>query len=148
MCRVTKVTRTRRQARRSMYWPVPASGRRPRSRWPGSTLPCAPSAPIGCTPWRGVGGGSNRSPGPSVQSRAADVNESATEDGGAVGEGALLADVLGAALGGFHPDRREAQPGEVVRAGAHVEGADLAGQVEAVGDQLARGERGQLVGPS
>jgi hypothetical protein len=73
--------------------------------------------------------------------------ESCPQRGGALGEGPLRGCVLGTAIGRLDAYRRVAQISQVVRAGAHVQRADVAGQREAVGDELGAGERAELVGP-
>lgn len=60
------------------------------------------------------------------------------------GEGALVALVVGAALGRLDGDGGEAEGAELVWAGAHVGLADVAGEGEAVGDQFAWREGGEF----
>ena len=60
---------------------------------------------------------------------------------------AWRAGVLGAAGRGLDRHRRVAEVDEVVGARSHVEGADVHGEGEAVGQQLAGGGGGELVGP-
>ncbi len=66
------------------------------------------------------------------------VDEALAEGGAAVGEGALGFGVLASSLGGLDADRVEAEIGEVVRRGAHVEDSDIPGEFETVGNQIAR----------
>ena len=66
---------------------------------------------------------------------------------GALRERALPLEVGGLALGRLDRHGVVAQVAQVVGRGLHVEHPDLAGQVERVGDELARHERRQLEGP-
>jgi len=60
---------------------------------------------------------------------------------------ALESLVLGAALWELDGDGREAEGGEVIGAGAHVYLADVAGELEAIGDERGRGQGDEFVGP-
>src|SRR4051812_42272543 len=65
----------------------------------------------------------------------------------ATGELPLAGLVIRASRGSFDGNRAEAQTGEIIRAGAHVDFADLAGEGETVRHQFGRRERRQLEGP-
>ncbi|MEV5962169.1 hypothetical protein AB0L70_10420 [Kribbella sp. NPDC051952] len=82
-----------------------------------------------------------------VEEGVAEVDELPAEWAGAIGEGSLGGGVLGFAGRGLDRHRHVAQGSEVVGGGAHVEGADVAGQFEAVQHQRARRERHQLGRP-
>src|SRR5690348_12166019 len=58
-----------------------------------------------------------------------------------------MAFVFRATLARLDRDRCEAERAQVVRAGAHVDFADVARKLEAVGDQLRRREWGELERP-
>lgn len=58
-----------------------------------------------------------------------------------------MALVVGAAFGGLYFNGREAEGGEVVGTGAHVEFADVAGEGEAVGDEFGGDVGGEFEGP-
>ena len=57
-------------------------------------------------------------------------DETLADGRGALGECALVALVFSTAFGGLDANRREAEPREIIRAGAHVHFADFACQLE------------------